>query len=364
MPPWSIGGWQGGSMVRLIVAMGVLLAISYSPTFACSLPIAPVLEDPVTGIVQEAPTPQRTPEQIAESLPEVVIDGVVIERDPISGEPGATTDSYNRHARMRVDRVWKGDAAALVTLEFGENTAMCQQVPPVGTPIRISPDPVSPNVFSYDVLSGRAPGDSIEDAGLQLYRDRTLAVQRQAQAGGRAEKLAFADYLRRNGETHRALWLYEALLRQEPGDLDSIAALAVLQAAVREEEEAQATLNRLSKIVPHTEAWRGKIARATFEATGALTLDWKDYSNVANVVDCNRSDASFDGTNFSGARLRCDFSRSTFRNANFKGADLNWTRFDDVELKGAIYDCATSFRSDFDPIAAGMVNVNGNCPKP
>jgi hypothetical protein len=241
---------------------------------------------------------------------------------------------------------------------------MCQQVPPVGTPIRISPDPVSPNVFSYDVLSGAAPGDPTEDTGLQLYHDRTLAVQRKAEAGGRAEKLAFADYLRRNGETHRALWLYEALLRQDPTDLDSIAVLAMLQAATWQEEDAQATLSRLGKIAPRTEEWRGKIARSTFEATGALALDWKDYSNIANVVSCDHSDAGFDNTDFSGARLRCDFLRSTFRNANFKGADLGWTRFEDVDLKGAIYDCATQLPDDFDPVAAGMINVEGSCPKP
>jgi uncharacterized protein YjbI with pentapeptide repeats len=188
-------------------------------------------------------------------------------------------------------------------------------------------------------------------------------MQRKAEPGGRAEKLAFADYLRRNGEKHRALWLYEALLRQDPGDLDSIAVLAVLQAAIWQEEDAQATLNRLSQIAPRTEAWRGKIARATFEATGALAHDWKDYSNVANVVVC-RSEAALDGADFSGARLRCDFARSTFRNANFKGADLSWARFEEVDLKGAIYDCATEFATDFDPAAAGMINVEGTCSKP
>jgi hypothetical protein len=352
-------------MLRLIAAMGVLLAISYSPTFACS-PTGPgVTVDPVTGhIVEEVPTPQRTPEQIAASLPEVVIDGVVVERDPINGEFGATTDSSKRHARMRVDRVWKGEAAAFVTLEFGEHTEMCQRVPPVGTPIRISPDPVSPNVFSYDVLSGGAPGDPTEDASLQLYHDRTVAMQHKAEAGGRAGKLAFADYLRRNGETHRALWLYEALLRQDPTDLDSIAVLAVLQAAVWQEEDAQTTLSRLNKIAPRTEAWRGKIARATFEATGDLASDWKDYSNVANVVSCDRSDGSFDDTDFSGARLRCDFSRSTFRNANFAAADLRWSRFQDDDLTGAKYDCATKLPADLDPAAAGMINVEGQCAKP
>ncbi|MDQ7246696.1 pentapeptide repeat-containing protein [Dongia sedimenti] len=350
-------------MFRLIAAVSVLLAISHSPTFACSPVPVQVTVEPLTGIVQEVPTPQRTPEQIAETLPEVVIDGVVIERDPISGEPGATTDSYNRHARMRVDRVWKGEAAAFVTLEFGEDTAMCQQVPPVGTPIRISPDPVSPNVFSYDVLSGWATGDPSEDAGLQLYRDRTVAMQRKAEAGGRAEKLAFADYLRRNGETHRALWLYEALLQQDPSDLDSVAVLAVLQAAIWKEKDAQATLNRLSQIAPRTEAWRGKIARATFEATGVLAADWKNYSDVANVVSC-RSEAALDGADFSGAQLRCDFAGSTFRNANFKGSDLSWARFEDVDLKGALYDCATEFAADFDPVAAGMVNVDGSCSAP
>jgi hypothetical protein len=71
-------------MLRLIAAMGILLAVSHAPTFACSLPGPLVTVDAVTGIVQEVPTPQRTPEQIAASLPEVVIDGIVVERDPIS----------------------------------------------------------------------------------------------------------------------------------------------------------------------------------------------------------------------------------------------------------------------------------------
>jgi hypothetical protein len=350
-------------MLRLIAAMGVLMAITHSPTFACS-PAAQVAVEPLTGIVQEVPTPQRTPEQIAETLPEVVIDGVVIERDPISGEFGATENSFNRHARMRVDRVWKGEAAAFVTLEFGEHTEMCQRVPPVGTPIRISPDPVSPNVFAYDVLSGGPPRDPSADAALQLYHDRTLAVQRKAEAGGRPEKIAFADYLRRNGETHRALWLVEALLRQDPSDLDSMAVLAVLQGAIWKAEEAQATLTRLNKIAPRTEAWRGKLARATFEATGALLSSWKDYSNVANVASCDGSDANLDDINFSAARLKCDFSRSSFRNANFTGADLRWSRFEDDDLTGAKFDCATKLPDDLDPAAAGMMNVEGTCLKP
>jgi hypothetical protein len=353
-------------VLRLIAAMGVLLAISHAPTFACSLPGPLVIEDPVTGIVQEVPTPQRTPEQIADSLPEVVIDGVVVERDPISGEPGATTDSFKRHARMRVDRVWKGEAAAFVTLEFGEDTAMCQQVPPVGTPIRISPDPVSPNVFSYDVLSGGAPGDPTEDAGLQLYHDRTVAMQRKAEAGGRAEKFAFADYLRRNGETHRALWMYESLLRETPDDFEYLFAISHLQLEVDRETEAMATLDHLRKLAERSEEWRGRVARFEFEATGSLTAKWKDWSSARTTKPCRILGSDFDGANFDGAVLNgCWFPRqATFRGASFRGTDLGGVIFSlDNDFRDAKYDCTTQFRKDIDPIKAGMINVKGSCPK-
>jgi hypothetical protein len=347
--------------------MGILLAASCAPTFACSLPEPPVIVDSVTGIVQEVPTPQRTPEQIAASLPEVVIDGVVVERDPISGEPGATTDTLNRHARMRVDRVWKGEAAAFVTLEFGEHTEMCQQVPPVGTPIRISPDPVSPNVFSYDVLSGRRTGDLSEDAGLRLYRDRTVAMQRKSEAGGRAEKLAFADYLRRNGETHRALWLYEALLLQVPDDFESLFALSHLQLETHRETDAMVTLDHLRALAERSEAWRGKVARFEFEAKGSLTAEWKDWSSARSTKPCRILGSDFNEANFDGAILDgCSFPpQATFRGASFKGADLGGVSFAlGNDLRDAKYDCTTQFRVDVDPIEAGMINVEGQCAKP
>jgi hypothetical protein len=288
-----------------------------------------------------------------------VIEGVVIQRDPITGEP-QSTNARIKHARMQVDQVWKGEAAAFVTLEFGEDTAACELVPPIGEHIRISVIPISPNVFSYDVTSGDGPGDASEDAGLKLYRERTLAEQHKAETGGPAEKRAFADYLRRNGEVHRALWMYEALLRQTPGDLDSLLGLAVLQGT----DEAQATLSRLRELAPKTDEWRGKLARTTFLATGVLSSSWKDWSNIENARHCTVDGSDFDSANFDGARLNtCLFpANAHFHGASFRGSDLRSSDFLVwADVKGAFYDCATRLPEWVDMAATGMINVEGKC---
>jgi len=355
-------------ILRFAVALSVLAGIAVPESLACSLPTLAIVEAPDGSSVNSVPSPPEpppTPEQIADSLPEVVIEGVVIERDPISGEPGATTDTYSRHARMRVDQVWKGEAAKFITLQFGEDTAMCQQVPPVGKHIRISPHPVAPNVFAYDVLSIRGPGDPTEDAGLQLYRDRTIAMQHRAEVGGPVEQRAFADYLHRYGEIHRALWWYESWMKQKPLDLDAMGPLAILQAKARQKEKAAATLKLMRQLAPRTEEWRGKIARATFEATGQFMPDWNDWSDLTRPWPCEGPDGNLDNANFDRSDLSgCKFGQISFRNASFLHADLSYISFASISLAGAKYDCATKLPDDFDPAKEGMINVEGQCPKP
>jgi hypothetical protein len=39
-------------------------------------------------------------------------------------------------------------------------------------------------------------------------------------------------------------------------------------------------------------------------------------------------------------------------------------RFQNSYLTGAKYDCATKLPEDIDPMAAGMINLDGSCPAP
>ncbi|GAB2175568.1 pentapeptide repeat-containing protein [Dongia sp. agr-C8] len=352
--------------VRYLAVAILVLTGFCSSAMACSVPTQVYAEDPVTGEVYEIPpstAPPPTPEQIADSLPEVVLEGVVVQREPIAGEPGAT-DSHWRKARMRMDRVWKGEAAEFITLEFGEPGSMCEAVPPVGAPLRIAPTPRSPNVFGYDMLSYFGSRGPNEDAGLQLYRERTLILQRQAEAGGRAEQLAFAGYLRQHGEKHRALWMLEALSREDPNDFDTAFALVALQTETGNTNDAEDTLTGMRKIAGNNEVLRGKIARTLFETTGHLDSDWKDWSNLTNRGICSGYGQHYDDFNFAGSHLNCYFERSTFRGTNFKGSDLSSVVLEDVDLTGAKYDCATKLPKDLDPVAAAMINVDGSCPQP
>jgi uncharacterized protein YjbI with pentapeptide repeats len=100
-------------------------------------------------------------------------------------------------------------------------------------------------------------------------------------------------------------------------------------------------------------------------ATGRLTSGWKDWSDLKPAVHCEVSEGNFDNATFDGANLAtCEFVRSSFRNASFLRADLSNAYFEDSSLAGAKYDCATKLPEDFDPEAAGMINVEDSCAKP
>lgn len=55
---------------------------------------------------------------------------------------------------------------------------------------------------------------------------------------------------------------------------------------------------------------------------------------------------------------------SSFRGASFRGTDLTGSFFQNSDLTGAQYDCATKLPDDLDPKAAGVINIDGQCATP
>jgi hypothetical protein len=304
-----------------------------------------------------------TVEEIVDALPEVVLEGEIIQRDLLFGD--SLDDATPKHAQMRVDQAWKGESAPIVALEFIENSSSCGAPPlPVGTHLRIRATPLAANVFPYGAGSDfLLQGPKMEQA-LRAYQRRTNAMQARAESGDHAERVAFADYLHRYGETHRAVDVYQSILRDQPKDLESYTALAVLQGETISLDDARETLARLRALAPQSEEWRGKLARTTFLATGVLSSDWKDWSRIENSRPCTVEGTDFDNANFDAARMHgCLFpGTATFHNASFKGADLRDSDFlVRADVKGALYDCVTRLPEWIDPVAAGMVNIEGQC---
>jgi hypothetical protein len=336
-------------MVRFLVVAGLVFAGFIPATEACSL-------------AEFDPSDKNwTVEQIINGLPEVVLEGEIIQRDPL----GVPTEAPKR-AKLRVEYAWKGEAESVATLEFREASSACMVPPPdVGTHVRITVDPRAPNVFFYYVTSTwLLEGPKMEQA-LREYKRRTDATKARAEAGGHTERLAFADYLYRNREVQRAIWTYESYLRQDPDDIESLFALANIQRETDQLDDAMVTLARVRALAGRSDDWRGKVARFEFEATGWLTAKWKDWSGAKSTKPCRILGGDFAGANFDGAVLDgCSFPpQATFRGASFKSADLGGVSFAlDNDFRDAKYDCATQFRSDIDPIKAGMINVEGSCP--
>jgi hypothetical protein len=207
--------------------------------------------------------------------------------------------------------------------------------------------------------------DAEFDRQLADYRTKTDALQRQADSGDRAARLAYAVHLFANHEYHRARDAYESVLRDDPSDLDLLLTLAIVRAQVLPGDEPEATLAEVGRKAPQTAEWQGKIVRARFAATGRLTSGWKDWSDLKPVAHCEVSEGNFDDANFDRAVLTdCEFVRSSFRNASLLHADLSEAYFEDSPLTGAQYDCATKLPDDLDPVAAGMVNVERPCAQP
>jgi hypothetical protein len=284
----------------------------------------------------------------------VIVDGVVTQRDPIAGD---FEDSTQKLAKMKVETVWKGDVAAVVTLHFNENSASCGSVPPVGQRLRVGFYDAWENEAWYGSCMELPLDDPELNRRLAEYKAQTDVAAKQAQTGNRSSKLIFAKYLRSNREFWRSMRVYEALSWQDPNDLDAILGVAVLQAVVLGDNEAKATIAKARQVAPSTDEARGKIARAEFEAFGTLDPSWKDWSDLQNMDGCHAKWLKLDNAVFDGARLNeCRFVGSSLKGASFRGADIG-----ESDFSGAIYDCATIFPDNFDPTLAGMINAEESC---
>jgi hypothetical protein len=208
--------------------------------------------------------------------------------------------------------------------------------------------------------------DAELDRLLDAYRAKTDALRQAAATGGRAARLAFAEHLRANHETNRAFEVAEALLRQNPNDLDVLLLLALARTDAHIRYEPEETLAVVEQKAPKTVEWRGRIARVLFAATGQLTPGGQDWSDLKQAhKHCYSEPGNFDGAVFDRSDFaECAFRYSSFRGASFRGTDLTGSYFQDSDLTGAKYDCATKLPDDLDPVAVGMINVDGGCATP
>jgi hypothetical protein len=315
------------------------------------------------------------------AAPEVIVEGVV--------EPDASGDGSDGvgFSRMHIDQVWKGAALSEVVVIW-TRAGDCSQPPPFGKRIRFGARLLNRQVLLVKDAVALTPQrmDLIEshddflaynrwgafdlplrdaqlDPLLLAYQAETEALRRQAASGDRGARIAYAAHLFAHNEFHRSLAAYEALLRDDPADLDLLLTLAAVRAQAQPDDEPEATLAEVERKAPQTPDWRRKIAHARFTASGRLTPGWKDWSDLKPAVHCEVSEGNFDGADFTRAGLAtCEFVRSSFRDASFIGADLTDAYFEDSALAGAKYDCATRLPNDLDPVAEGMINVDGSCP--
>ncbi len=295
---------------------------------------------------------------------EVIFDGVVVDRDPLDRDVGDFSDKI---ATMRVDTVWKGDVELVVALRFNEGETSCGGAPPLGQKIRIRSFYIGPR---SEVYYFQCVGLPLDDPRLNLtlaeYKARTEAFQRRADTEGSAVQFEFAQYLESNREFTRALEIHLALLDQNPDDFEVLLGAAILHVRVDRFGDGSALAKEkiatARAIASKTKEAHGKIARAEFEALGIFDETWQDWSETENWFRCEGRSIDLSDASFDNALLRyCSFAGRSLRNASFRGADLTYSRFGEADLLGAKFDCATKFRNGFDPLAAGMINVEGSC---
>jgi len=364
----------------LAVTICLLIACA-SPAAACTMAPGPA-DDPsdVFGVYPRDDIVKKT---------EVIVEGVI--------EPAKPDDVGITFARMHVDRVWKGAVASDVVVIMGLSIKICSSssgLPPFGERMRFSarlvkkrplqvkdavqmtPEQARMIATHDDFLLYGAPSQTIPMVYLPLedpeldrllvqYQTDTETLQRRAESGDRAARLAYAAHLFENNEQHRALTEYEGVLRDDPSNLDLLLTLAVVRAQVNPDAEPEDTLGEIERRAPRTPEWQRKIVHARFVASGRLTSGWKDWSDLKRSVHCEVSEGNFDDANFDRADLAtCEFVRSSFRNASLLHADLSEAYFEDSTLTGARYDCATKLPENLDPKVAGMINVEGQCAIP
>lgn len=381
-------------ITHILACLVGLAIVGTAPAAACTVPKP---YDPNRGLEW------HSREEIVR-IAEVIVEGVV---QPYA--PRGKTVPRNRFvglATMRIDKVWKGHLGPSVALLFQWGSGDCSIPPPFGERVRFGahivdkdrvlndaralaaeapefgpfPDELVPflevnkDVLSYpNYIEGMdlPLSDAEFDRLLDAYQAKTDAMKREAANGGDA-RLAYATHLEENRETHRALEVYEDVLQEHPDDLDLLLTLALVRTEVRRNGEPEATLAEVVQRAPKTEEWRGKILRTRFMATGKLTPEWKDWTELKPTQspycenrDMNFDDASFDRSDLAG----CDFQEATFRRGSFLGTDLSHALFGygpgpRVDMTGAKYDCVTKFPPDFDPTKEGMINVEGICQAP
>lgn len=182
--------------------------------------------------------------------PEVIVEGVI--------ESCQAEDFGSAWAMMRIDRVWKGDVTSHVILLFGSGSRStewwpsqsgpldCPAAVQVGERVRLGADVLGQDFLQFGriALDGDTdiigwPGfasraaihmplhDPDLDPLLAAYAVKTGKLQQAAATGGRQANLAFEEHLLANNETYRAFEIYDALLRENPNDLDLLLILAV-----------------------------------------------------------------------------------------------------------------------------------------
>lgn len=308
----------------LALLIGLSLIAATAPAVACVG--VQTYED---RMARWNPTPEQFDSIIDRS--EIIVDGVISRYDPTR----ANGDTFT--ARLRISKVWKGEVSAEVPITMSVWVIGCTLPPQYDTPIRLAGTLDEGRLF-YHAVFGLPLGNAVLDQKLREYqkmkpildakrarqmeavRATTEALQQTAATGDVQAKLAFVAHLLHIGEEDRAYEVAGALRRE--GVKLSLADPLLLDP----EQKDWADLKRIG---------------------GAC------YSDHGNF-----DDATFDRADFSG----CAFRYSSFRNASFRGTDLIGSYFQDSDLTGAQYDCATKLPEDLDPKAAGMINVEGQCP--
>jgi hypothetical protein len=276
---------------------------------------------------------------------EVIVEGTIVSfTPPDTRDPGLII--------MNIDKIWKGEVAPRVTWLIYPTGSLDVELPPQLEPADCPPQisvgqriRIGSNIRGKsDVLVSRFPdldpnidflgsdsfwsfvylpqSDPELDGLLVAYQAKTKALQQAAATGDVQARIDFAAHLLAHNQQRRAQEVADALRR----DGVKLAAFGAIE----------------------------------------LTGERKNWSDLKRVRQgCYGYHANLDGAVFDRADFaECAFRYSSFRNASFRGTDLTGSYFQDSDLTGAQYDCATKLPDGLDPIAAGMINVQGDCPAP
>lgn len=290
----------------------------------------------------------------------IIIDGVVIARDP----PSAVPDPFvTKYATMSIETVWKGSPPETVTLFYSEDEGACGAVPPLGVKLRIGSSYVRDGQVWFGMCTGLSLADKALERAIQSYVARTKAAILDFEDQGPYGRLALAHYFRLNREYERALRTLSHTSENEPAYAESMIEASISEAALNGTNAAQARLEAARAHWGSNARLAGALARGQFEALGQLDSNWKDWSDLENNAFCDGRTRNLAGARFDRARLsHCDFADADLRGATLLGADVRGSDLTQARLDGAIFNCATQFQPNFDPLARGMINKDGSCP--